>query len=82
MSRCRSCGAEIKFIKLKETGKWHPVNPVKRIIMQGDGPETIITDAGEILRGKFAAYEDGGNRSGYISHFATCPDAGRFRKGR
>lgn len=79
MAQCRSCGAEIKFIKLT-TGKWNPVDPQKRTLIEGDGNEVIVTESGEVIKGRFASLDDGANRSGYISHFATCPNANQHRK--
>ena len=81
MTKCRSCGAEIKFIKLK-SGKWNPVDPQKRTLVEGEGNEVIITDSGEVVTGRFASLDEGANRSGYISHFATCPNANQHRKER
>ena len=80
MSKCRSCGAEIKFIRLKNSGKWNPVDPIKRTIKKDYGTEVLITDDGEVIRGAFASMEDGANGSGYISHFATCPNANYHRR--
>ena len=74
MAICRSCGAEIKFIKLR-SGRLNPVDLELRTIIEGDGKEVIITQGGEIVRGRFASPEEGANRKGYISHFATCPYA-------
>lgn len=79
MARCRSCGAEINFIAMN-SGKLHPVDTVKHTMIKGEGKETLITDDGEIIRGTFASYEEGANASGYISHFATCPYADKFRR--
>lgn len=79
MSECRSCGAEIKFIKLK-SGKWNPVNPAKRTLIRDCGNEVVITDNGEVIRGKFATLEEGANAEGYTSHFATCPNANQHRR--
>jgi hypothetical protein len=81
MAICRKCGKEIRFIKLK-SGKYNPVDPQKRTIIQSSGPETLITDAGDIIRGTFCSIEGGANGCGYISHFATCPAAEEFRSGR
>lgn len=78
MSQCRSCGAEIKFIKLK-SGKWNPVDIQKHTLVEGGGSEVIVTESGEVVRGRFASVEDGANRIGYISHFATCPNASQHR---
>ena len=78
MSKCRSCGAEIKFIKLK-SGKWNPVDTQKHTLIEGDGNEIIVTESGEVVHGRFASIDEGANRSGYISHFATCPNANQHR---
>ena len=80
MAKCRSCGAEIKFIKLT-SGKWNPVDIQKRTLIKDEGDEVLVTEAGEIIKGRFASLEEGANASGYISHFATCPFATQHRKG-
>lgn len=79
MSRCRSCGAEIKWIKLK-SGKYNPVDPYKRTIIRGAGKATIITEDGEVLTGEFADYDHGANAVGFESHFASCPNASSHRR--
>lgn len=80
MSTCKSCGAEIKWIKLK-SGKFNPVDPCKRLIIKDEGTEAVlVTDDGEVITGTYADYEHGANASGYVSHFATCPQAQSFRK--
>ena len=79
MSRCRSCGAEIKFIKLT-SGRFNPCDIAKRTMIKGEGYDVMITEKGKIIRGKFASVEEGANVEGYISHFATCPNAELFRK--
>lgn len=80
MANCRSCGAEIKFIQLK-SGKWNPVDPAKRTFVKDEGDEILVTEAGEVVHGRFASVEEGANGVGYISHFATCPNANAHRKG-
>lgn len=79
MSICMKCGKEIKFILMK-SGKWNPVDPQKRTIIQDGGHEVLVTESGELIRGTFCSVEDGANGVGYISHFATCPAAGEFRR--
>ena len=54
MSRCRSCGAEIKWIKMA-SGKAHPVDPYKRTIIKGEGSEELVTDDGHVIHGRFAS---------------------------
>ena len=79
MAYCRTCGAEIKFIKMK-SGKWNPVDIQKRTVKKDGGKETLITEEGELIRGTFASVEECANGTGYISHFSTCPNASQFRK--
>lgn len=81
MATCRSCGASIKWITLK-SGKHNPVDPYLRTIKLDGGKETIITEDGDILHGTFCAFDNGGERSGYVSHFATCPNANFHRNRR
>lgn len=68
--KCKSCGADIFFIKTK-MGKWHPLDA-----------GIIISDGKKLLFGGklcgFKKLEAG--RKGFISHFATCPEANKFRK--
>lgn len=79
MSFCRSCGAEIRWIRMK-SGKAHPVDPAKRHIKKDGGHEVLVTESGELIQGTFASLEEGANGEGYISHFATCPNASRWRR--
>ena len=60
LSNCRSCKAEILWIKVD--GKIIPLNskPEKRYV--------------EVDFGSFKLCNT------YITHFATCPDAAKFRK--
>ena len=79
MSRCRSCGAEINWIRMA-SGKSMPVDPYLRSMIKGEGRDTLVTEDGAVIHGRLAAYEDGANASGYISHFSTCPNADSHRK--
>ena len=79
MNRCRSCGAEIKWIKML-SGKNMPVDAQKRYIKKDGGHEVLVTEGGELIRGTFASLEDGANGEGYISHFSTCPNANKHRR--
>jgi len=78
-SYCRSCRAEIRWIKMK-SGKSMPVDPPMRSVIKGAGSETLVTEDGYIIHGKFASFQEGANASGYISHFSTCPNAGYHRR--
>ena len=68
MSICQGCGADIEFVKSKTTGKAMPIDPAskeKRVAI------VSVNDDDE----KEARVLDT-----YISHFATCPKAGEFRR--
>ena len=79
MSYCKSCGAEIKWIKML-SGKNMPVNAQKRYIIKDGGNEVLVKESGELIKGTFASLENGANGEGYISHFSTCPNANRHRR--
>ena len=62
MSKCKGCGAEIKWVRMV-SGKRMPVDLPGLKVVTRDG----YTDEYEV-------------RTGYTSHFATCPHATLFRK--
>lgn len=74
-AECSSCGAHIIWA-LTEKGKRMPVDAVPtrngNIVLEDDGRsvKAVVRDA--MLPGVQALY---------ISHFATCPNAARHRKG-
>ena len=76
MSNCRSCNAEIEFVKTKN-GKQMPMDVAESpcakcygdgYVMGADGPPRIVC----------AACSGVGRRR--LSHFATCPTAAQHRK--
>ena len=79
MSKCRSCGAEIIWIKMK-SGKSMPCE-IKPISYSTDVPShgdlTLVTPDGRVVSGNFDPASD---KIGFVSHFATCPNAGTHRK--
>jgi hypothetical protein len=84
MSKCRSCGAEIKWIKTV-AGKNMPCDPERKAYWLIEGARaSIVTEMGEVI----GAYTDCGEGAGepdgygYISHFATCPAADSYRRPR
>ena len=80
-SACRGCGQEIIFIKTLK-GKTMPVNPDGVYFVPAGGPNTYVTLDGEVIRGREPEQGDRNTRIGYVSHFATCPEADSFRKKR
>ena len=83
MSLCKGCGAPIDWITTKE-GKYTPVDPEPVFIIEGDGSDRFITDEGEVILGRRALQEEErpGLEVAFVSHWKTCPDAGRFRRNR
>lgn len=86
--KCKGCGAEIVWIKVYLSSKKMPVDAKTVQIMFGAGRNIFITSDGYIVNGKeieedfdYDAYPDGKIMEVYKSHFATCPAAGKFRKG-
>jgi hypothetical protein len=64
MAKCKGCGAEIEFIKLK-SGKIMPIDSKKRLFYMNN------EDADNLQWLAFWGHEP---------HFATCPQADKFRK--
>jgi hypothetical protein len=63
MPKCKSCGAEIRFLETK-TGSLMPVDvPPARVLVEREGN-------GQTWYGLV---------DGYTSHFATCPNAAAHR---
>lgn len=84
MAKCKSCGAEILWIKT-EKGKMMPCN-LRAIPVRGirDGMDeainriiTVVTRDGRIQTG---IADPSSPVYGFESHFATCPYAGKHRK--
>ena len=82
MAICKGCGAEIIWIKTK-SGKAMPCDPqkipYKTLVPDRTIGQTLVLPDGRIAVGEYDADSD---QYGYISHFATCPSANVFRKGR
>lgn len=79
--KCRSCGQQVIWIKTV-AGKNMPCNPTLVTYKdQQGGKEKIVTPNGEVHSAEIV--ESGTPNAtgiGYISHFATCPNAARHRK--
>lgn len=83
MSRCKSCGAAIEWVKTT-AGRLMPLDPDRQVLRLAPKGETmLVTDDGRIIRG---ALGEGpapfGTDTGRTSHFATCPGAGQHRRDR
>ena len=80
MSKCRSCGAEIVWIKMA-SGKKMPcdASPVTYWAKMG-GTEKIVTPNGEVVSCELQGDHADATGIGYISHFSTCPNAAKHRR--
>ena len=79
---CRACGAELLFIKT-QNGKTIPCDAEsRRFYACEDGKELFVLADGRVKRGRTVPMELDGADIGFISHFATCPEADKFRKPR
>lgn len=80
--QCRGCGKRILWIRTK-AGKNMPVDPVMlNYRKDACGKEKIVTPSGEVVTGTTDTSAEDADGIGYVSHFATCPNARSFRKGR
>lgn len=72
---CRACGAPIRWV-IGASGKRNPVDmePVP------DGNIAIDEDGVARYDSRRSPLPEGMPR--YVSHFVTCPEAGRFRRER
>ncbi len=80
---CKGCGKKILWTTTK-AGRPMPCDPeivrFRPMTRFGpdQGPEKFMTPEGLVRRG---IRDPEGTMEGYVSHFATCPKAGEFRKG-
>lgn len=79
--RCASCGQMIIWVKTT-SGKTMPCDAeIITYKKQKGGKERIVTLNGEVHSGEIVeARVTDATGIGYISHFATCPNAKKHRK--
>lgn len=78
MSLCKSCGAQIDWVKVKNTGRMMPVDLDTVNYEDAENGDLLITDNGEIVR--VNELQEMPNTYGRVSHFSTCPQADVWRK--
>lgn len=77
---CRGCGARIVWIKTP-AGKAMPCDPSPVYYKEDPkGKDRIVTTRGEVVACTVTTGADATN-AGYQPHWATCPQAGRFKRG-
>ena len=78
---CKSCGAYIIWIETIN-GKKMPCNAFAVPYWNDpNGKDTVMTLKGETVRCTLQPQRTPATGRGYISHFATCPQANKHRKG-
>lgn len=79
-AQCRSCGKRIMFIRMK-SGKNMPVDPTFVNYKNNPrGKDRIVLPSGDVIACDANVSADDADGYGYVSHFATCPMAGKHRK--
>lgn len=82
--RCRSCNAPIRWAVSLASGKALPLDeaPTDRgnVWLHEAGEEGGNVDVAEVLAGDKLGRARNAGVALYLSHFATCPDAGKWRK--
>lgn len=82
MSKCKNCGAEIVWIKTK-AGKAMPCDATPVCYIEdAAGKSRVITEGGETIRCTLTDSRETATGSGYVPHWATCPAADQFRRGK
>lgn len=78
MSVCRSCGAPVRWVTVASTvGTWpYKAMPVDAEAVEGGNVE-VAANGLAIVHGQ-PELDPQGPR--YVSHFATCPQAGEWRR--
>lgn len=81
MPKCKSCGKQIKYIRMK-SGSLMPVDSTDMVPVRPGGGKTvcIVTPSGEVILGDPVWRGHPEAVLGYVSHFATCPDAEKYRR--
>lgn len=75
---CRSCQAELHWAKWLESGKAVPID--RKPHVNGNIVLTL-KPSGALIAEKYDHIKHAG-RNRYVSHFATCPEAGKWRGDR
>lgn len=80
--KCRGCGKEIIWIRTA-SGKSMPCDPEEVVYWAKDkAPGKVITPSGEVVSCTFEGDISQATGMGYVSHFASCPSAKKFRRQR
>jgi len=79
VSYCKSCGAEIDWMRTEE-GRYIPVDPDPVFVIEGEGQEQFYTEEEGVLAGRLAKPEEVqtlekkcNTPMGWVPHWRTCP---------
>jgi hypothetical protein len=72
VSVCKSCGAQIRWVKMTGSGKSMPLDDTP----SPQGTVAVDQGVGHVLKGLAIVEYEGPL---FISHFATCPNAAGHR---
>ena len=76
-TKCRKCGAEIKFIKTT-SGKWLPVDAKPVYYSLIGKKDRVVTTDGRVI--SCTIVDTATDCVGYMPHWATCEFANEFRR--
>lgn len=77
---CRGCGRPIVWIKTLG-GKSMPCDPEPVTYWKDpNGTHKVVTPNGEVVTADIDGFPKTATGMGYVSHFATCPNAAEFRR--
>lgn len=80
MAKCKSCGNPLIWVQLK-SGKMHPCDPaLVQFWANPNARGSVVTQQGEVVHCDFDGPLEEMTDVGYISHFATCPNAAQHRR--
>lgn len=80
MTVCKYCRADLIWIRMR-SGKAMPCNTGKIPYRESEhGNMKLVTDDGRVISAMLCAEPDEADGIGYVSHYATCPGADRFRR--
>lgn len=80
MARCKACGASIVWIAT-QAGKNMPCDAKQVAYWQNkQGESTVITPNGETIKCTLKTQRMPATGVGFIPHWATCPQAAKFKK--
>jgi len=80
MAKCKSCGAEIVWIKTS-AGKLMPCDAQQVVYWEKSKAKgKIVTANGEVISCEFEGEPEKATGVGYIPHWGTCPSAANHKK--